>query len=76
MGSYTDAETGATPLALMKMAVKGDVNALGQLPDTLSLFLGNNPGSLGEVSALTLLLGLGYMLWKRLFPGIFLYLFW
>ena len=42
-GSYTDAETGATPLALMKMAVKGDVNALGQLPDTLSLFLGNNP---------------------------------
>ena len=51
-GSYTDAETGATPLALMKMAVKGDANALGQLPDTLSLFLGNNPGSLGEVSAL------------------------
>ena len=65
-GSYTDAETGATPLALMKMAVKGDANALGQLPDTLSLFLGNNPGSLGEVSALTLLLGLGYMLWKKI----------
>ena len=65
-GSYTDAETGATPLALMKMAVKGDVNALGQLPDTLSLFLGNNPGSLGEVSALALLLGLGYMLWKKI----------
>jgi electron transport complex protein RnfD len=50
----------------MKMAVKGDANALGQLPDTLSLFLGNNPGSLGEVSALTLLLGLGYMLWKKI----------
>ena len=50
----------------MKMAVKGDVNALGQLPDTLSLFLGNNPGSLGEVSALALLLGLGYMLWKKI----------
>ena len=65
-GSYTDAETGATPLALMKMAVKGDANALGQLPDTLSLFLGNNPGSLGEVSALALLLGLGYMLWKKI----------
>ncbi len=64
--SYTDAETGATPLALMKMAVKGDANALGQLPDTLSLFLGNNPGSLGEVSALALLLGLGYMLWKKI----------
>ena len=65
-GSYTDAETGATPLALMKMAVKGDANALGQLPDTLSLFLGNNLGSLGEVSALALLLGLGYMLWKKI----------
>ena len=41
--------------ALMKMAVKGDANALGQLPDTLSLFLGNNPGSLGEVSALAVI---------------------
>ena len=39
---------------------------VGQLPDTLSLFLGNNPGSLGEVSALALLLGLGYMLWKKI----------
>ena len=64
--SYMDATTGATPLALMKMAVKGDANALGQLPDTLSLFLGNNPGSLGEVSALALLLGLGYMLWEKI----------
>ena len=64
--SYTDAETSATPLALMKAAVKGDASALQQLPDTLSLFLGNNPGSLGEVSALALLLGLGYMLWKKI----------
>ena len=64
--SYTDAETGATPLALMKMAVKGDANALSQLPDTLDLFLGNNPGCIGEVSALALLLGLGYMLWKKI----------
>ena len=38
--SYTDAETTATPLALMKMAVHGDANALSQLPDTMSLFLG------------------------------------
>ena len=64
--SYLDAETGATPLALMKMAVKGDVNALNQLPDSLSLFLGNNPGCIGEVSALALLLGLCYMLWKKI----------
>ena len=64
--SYTDAETGATPLALMKMAVNGNTEALSQLPDTLSLFLGNNPGCIGEVSALALLLGLGYMLWKKI----------
>ena len=64
--SYTDAETGATPLALMKMAVKGDANALAQLPDTMDLFLGNNPGCIGEVSALALLLGLAYMLWKKI----------
>ena len=64
--SYTDAETGATPLSLMKMAVNGNTEALSQLPDTLSLFLGNNPGCIGEVSALALLLGLVYMLWKKI----------
>ena len=66
LGSYTDVTTGATPLALMKMAVKGDADALNQLPDTLSLFLGNNPGCIGEVSALALLLGFAYMLWKKI----------
>ena len=40
LAAYTDAETAATPLASMKMAVHGDVEALNQLPDTLSLFLG------------------------------------
>ena len=63
---YTDAVTGATPLALMKSAMHGDATALQQLPDALSLFLGNNPGSLGEVSALALLIGLAYMLWKKI----------
>ena len=64
--SYTDAETAATPLALMKMAVHGDTAALSQLPDTMTLFLGNNPGCIGEVSALALLIGLAYMLWKKI----------
>ena len=66
LASYTDAATAATPLALMKSAVYGDVEALKQLPSVLDLFLGNNPGSLGEVSALALLLGLAYMLWKKI----------
>ena len=56
LSSYTDAETGATPLALMKQAVHGDIEALGQLPDIFDLFLGNNPGCIGEISALALLL--------------------
>ncbi len=67
---YLDAETGATPLALMKDAIKhGDATILSNLPDTLSLFLGNHPdgaGALGEISALALLLGLAFMLWRKI----------
>ena len=67
---YVDAETGATPLALMKEAIKsGDATVLGQLPDATALLLGNHPdgaGALGEVCALALLLGLAYMLWKKI----------
>ena len=37
-----------------------------EIPDSLSLLLGTNPGSLGEVSALALLIGLAYMLWKKI----------
>ena len=66
LSSYTDAETGATPLALMKQAVHGDIEALGQLPDIFDLFLGNNPGCIGDISALALLLGLVYMLWRKI----------
>jgi len=64
--SYVDAETAATPLALMKQAVKGDTSALNELPSSLDLFLGMNPGSIGEISAIALLLGLAYMLWKKI----------
>ena len=70
LGSYLDAETGATPLAIMKDAIKtGDASVLDQLPDALSLFLGNHPdgaGAMGEICALALLLGLVYMLWKKI----------
>ena len=66
LGSYLDAETGATPLSLMKEAIKtGDASVLDQLPSTLDLFLGAHPdgaGALGEICALALLLGLAYML--------------
>ena len=39
--SYLDAETGATPLALMKQAIKaGDASVLSDLPNSFSLLLG------------------------------------
>ena len=68
--AYLDAETGATPLAIMKDAIKhGDASLLDQLPSSLELFLGNHPdggGAMGEICALALLLGLAYMLWKKI----------
>ena len=65
-----DAVTGATPLALVKEAVKNG-QAVG---DTLSsvgittgnLILGNIGGSLGEVAAIGLLLGFAYMLIRKI----------
>ena len=60
-----DATTAATPLALIKT---GNFEAL---PDTLSLLLGNGAagvgaGCIGEVSELALIIGLIYMLWKKI----------
>lgn len=64
--SYTDATTGATPLGLIKGVIMGAPGAsMEQLPNVLDLFLGVNAGSLGEVSAIALLLGLVYLLWQR-----------
>lgn len=65
--AYLDAETGATPLAIMKSAIKaGDASLLKELPDAFTLLVGQTGGSLGEVSALALLIGLVYMLVRRI----------
>jgi electron transport complex protein RnfD len=62
--AYADAATGATPLALMKQLLyTGHVE---DMPDALNMLLGNIGGSLGEVSALALLVGLGYMLVRKI----------
>ena len=69
---YTDAETGATPLALMKMAIKsGDASVLNQLPDAFSLLLGDysvggGAGAIGEICGLALIVGLVFMLWRKI----------
>jgi electron transport complex protein RnfD len=39
--------------------------AVGHLPDLWNMFLGNRAGSLGETSALALVLGGLYLLWRR-----------
>ena len=64
--AYTDATTSATPLNLMKQIAGGNLEALKDLPSSFDLLIGNNGGCLGEVSALALLLGLAYMLWKKI----------
>lgn len=56
---YIDAETAATPLALLK-------SQFVEIPKTLDLLIGNMGGSIGEVSTIALLIGLVYLLIKRI----------
>jgi electron transport complex protein RnfD len=58
--SYIDAETAATPLALIK------AGRLEELPHWTDMLLGVTGGSLGEISALALLIGLAYMLVRKI----------
>ncbi len=65
--AYTDAVTGATPLSIMQTAIAtGDASVLEKLPSLEEMLLGAMGGSLGEVSALMLLLGTVFMLWKKI----------
>ena len=67
--SYVDALTGATPLAVMKEGLKSG-QTLSQLtdklPSTMDMIYGYIGGSMGEVAAIALLIGLVYMLMKRI----------
>jgi electron transport complex protein RnfD len=66
---YTDAVTGATPLAILKEGIKnGDSlsDLMGKIPDTMHMFMGKMGGSMGEVAAFALLLGFVYMLYKKI----------
>ncbi len=66
--SYTDAITGPTPLGLMKegLASKTVGELMPELPSYLNLFLGKMMGSAGEVSALALLMGMFYLMYKKI----------
>lgn len=65
-----DGATGATTLRMLKsMTTDGEVSSemytVDELPSYLDMFLGNVGGCIGEISALALLLGLVYMLWRK-----------
>ncbi len=58
LAADVDAVSTATVLGLLQDTPEA-------LPALQEMFLGTVAGSLGEISALALLLGLGYLLWKR-----------
>ena len=62
IGSVADVVTTATPLAVMKT---GDFAALTGTYNVGNMFIGQIPGSLGEVSALALLIGGAYLIWRK-----------
>jgi electron transport complex protein RnfD len=70
-GGY-EAVTCATPLAAMKPMFAAAATAsatpragAGGLPPLWDLLTGNMPGCIGEVSALALVLGAAYLLWRK-----------
>jgi len=75
-----DGVTAATPLTVLKEAVKGGEGVsvvMSKLPALWDSFLGTVPGSTGEVSVICILLGFVYMLWKRVIswhiPGVIIF---
>ncbi len=59
---FADAVTGPTPLGILKESAA--VN-MGEMPRYIDLLVGQMGGSFGEISAIALLLGAAYLLWKR-----------
>ncbi len=66
--SCVDAVTAATPLAIVKEGLKNNIAAseiMTKLPSYADLFFGKVGGSIGEVSALALLIGGLYLLYRK-----------
>ncbi len=65
----TDAVTGATALGVLKEGVMQGIPVtalMTELPSNIDLFLGVQGGSLGEMSGLALMIGLIYMLYRKI----------
>lgn len=66
---YTDATTGATPLSIVKEGIRnGETmpDIMIKVPDYIDLFLGKISGSSGEIAAFALILGLIYLLARKI----------
>lgn len=67
--AITDAVTGATPLSMLKEGMRSGEAIPGimdQIPSHMKLFIGAMGGSMGEIAAAALLLGLIYMLIRKI----------
>lgn len=64
-----DAVSSATPLGILKDGLRNNESLdslMAQMPSYSDFFFGLQGGSLGEMSAFALLLGLGYMLYRKI----------
>lgn len=64
MYQTADAVTGATPLGILSEGSAAD------LPSNMEMFLGYIGGSMGEVSAIALLIGGVFLVWKKIISPI------
>jgi len=66
---YADAVTGPTALGIMKEGLKNgeQVSSLMEkIPSHMQMFYGQMGGSMGEVAGASLIIGLAYLLWKKI----------
>ncbi len=65
---YLDAVTGATPLGLVKEGLSNGEpvsELMTQIPTNMQMLIGNMGGSLGEVAGIAIIIGLIWMLYKK-----------
>lgn len=65
LANGVDGKTGPTPLGVLSETPIGQISK-ADLPSNMELFLGTVGGSLGEVSALALLIGGIFLVWKKI----------
>ncbi len=68
--SYVDVTTAATPLGVMKEAIKSNngllpVGIMDKIPSYRDMFLGLEGGSMGEMAGIAIIIGLIFMIWRK-----------